>query len=64
MQWAYKAKLEGVSFNPKATTRKTNIQWIYTTLEHSQKGLPKVLTVNLEDHDKAQDIICIDYVSA
>ena len=62
LQWAYNAKLEGFDFNPKATTRKANIQWIYNALEHSHCGLPKVLQVNLEDHDRAQDIICFDFV--
>jgi hypothetical protein len=64
LQWAYNAKLEGFDFNPNAITRKANIQWMYKALEHSHKGLPKVLTVNLEDHDKAQDIICFDFVPA
>ncbi|KAI2491812.1 hypothetical protein MHU86_22751 [Fragilaria crotonensis] len=64
LQWAYNAKLEGFDFNPKATTRKANIQWMYKALEHSHRGLPKVLTANLEDHDKAQDIICFDFVPA
>ena len=64
LQWAYNAKLEGFDFNPKATTRKANIKWMYKALKHSHERLPKVLTVNLEDHVKAQDIICFDFVPA
>jgi hypothetical protein len=67
LQWAYNAKLEGFDFNlegfdfnPKATTRKANIKWMYKALKHSHEQLPKVLSVNLEHHIKAQDIICFD----
>ena len=51
-------------FNPTATTRNANIQWMYTGLEHSHRALPQVLRVNLEHHDKLQDIICFDFVPA
>jgi hypothetical protein len=64
LEWAYNAKLEGFDFNPRATTRKANIQWMYKALKHSHRGLPKVLAVNLEDHNTAQDIICFDFVPA
>ena len=64
LEWAYNAKLDGFDFNPTATTRKANIQWMYKALEHSQRGLPQVLTVNLEHYDKVQDIICFDFVPA
>jgi hypothetical protein len=37
LEWAYNAKLDGFDFNPKATTQKANIQWMYTALEHSQR---------------------------
>jgi hypothetical protein len=37
---------------------------MYKALEHSHRVLPKVLQVNLEDHDKAQNVICIDFVPA
>jgi hypothetical protein len=64
LQWAYNAKLDGFDFNPKATSRKANILWMYNALEHSHRTLPKVLQVNLEDHNKPQDIICFDFVPA
>ena len=64
IQWAYNAKLEGFDFNPTATTRKANIQWMYNALEHSHRALPQVLRVNLEHHDKLQDVICFDFVPA
>ena len=64
IQWAYNAKLEGFDFNPRAATRKANIQWMYKALEHSHRTLPQVLTVCLEHHDKVQDIIFFDFVSA
>ena len=46
LEWAYNAKLEGFDFNPRATTRKANIQWMYKALEHSHQVLPKVLQVS------------------
>jgi hypothetical protein len=64
LQWAYNAKLEGFDFNPRAATRKANVQWMYKALEHSHRCLPQTLSVNLEDHDKAQDIICFDFTPA
>ncbi len=64
LEWAYTAKLEGFNFNPQATTRKTNIQWMYKALEHSHRILPKELQVNLEECDKAQNVICFDFMSA
>jgi hypothetical protein len=54
LQWASNAKLEGFDFNPKATTRKANIKWMYKALKHSHGRLSKVLSVNLEHHIKAQ----------
>ena len=35
---------------------------MYKALEHSHKGFCKVLTVNLEDHNMAQNFICLDFV--
>ena len=29
LEWAYKARIDGFDFNPRAVTRKANIQWIY-----------------------------------
>jgi hypothetical protein len=43
LEWAYTAKLEGFNFNPQATTRKANIQWMSKALEHSHRVLPKAL---------------------
>ena len=40
LEWAYNAKLEGFDFNPQATTRKADIQWMYKALEHSHQVLP------------------------
>jgi hypothetical protein len=37
LQWAYIAKLDGFDFNPKATTRKANIGWMYRCLEQSHQ---------------------------
>ena len=37
LQWAYIAKLDGFNFNPKATTRKANIGWMYQCLEQSHQ---------------------------
>jgi hypothetical protein len=33
-------------------------------LEHSHRALPQVLTLNLEHHDKVQDVLCFDFVPA
>ena len=43
MEWAYNAKCEGFDFNPRATSRKANIQWMYKALKDSHRVLPKVL---------------------
>jgi hypothetical protein len=64
LEWVYNAKLEGFNFNPRARTRKANIQWMYKALKQSHRGLPKVFQVNIEDQEKAQDIICFDFVPA
>jgi hypothetical protein len=37
---------------------------MYKALKHSHRGFPKIYQVNLEDHEKAQDIICFDFVPA
>jgi hypothetical protein len=37
---------------------------MYKALKRSHRELPKVFQVNLEDHEKAQDIICFDFVPA
>jgi hypothetical protein len=59
--WAYNAKLMGFDFNPKATTRKANVQWMYNTLQRSRQSLPQVISVNLEDHDVPQNVVCFDF---
>jgi len=64
LQRAYQAKLDGFDFNPKATTRKAHIQWMYQALEQSHQRLPQVFLVTLEGHDKAQDVVCFDFVPA
>jgi Plavaka transposase len=64
LQWAYNAKLEGFDFNPRATTRKANVQWMYKALEHSQDRLPHIVPVSLEDHDDVSDVVCFDFAPA
>jgi hypothetical protein len=64
LEWAYKARIDGFDFNPRAVTRKANIQWIYRSLENSQQYLPQVLSVYLDDHDKPQDVVCFDFTVA
>jgi hypothetical protein len=64
LQWAYNAQFMGFDFNPKATSRKANIQWMYQALEQSHQRLPQVISINLEDHDAVQDIVCFDFVPA
>ncbi|KAI2491050.1 hypothetical protein MHU86_23530 [Fragilaria crotonensis] len=61
LQWAYIAKLDGFDFNPKATTRKANIGWMYRCLEQSHQRLPHVISTTLEDQEAAQDIVCFDF---
>ena len=61
LQWAYNAKLMGFDFNPRATTRKANVQWMYHTLRNSHQSLPQVISLNLEDHDMAQNVVCFDF---
>jgi hypothetical protein len=58
LEWAHNAKLDGFDFNPRATTRKANIQWMYKALKHLHRGLPKVFQVNLDDHEKALCLHC------
>lgn len=62
--WAYNSKLMGFDFNPKATTRKAHVQWMYKTLRNSHKRLPQVISLALEDHDEVQDVVCFDFVPA
>lgn len=64
LQWAYNAKLDGFDFNPRATTRKANVQWMYKALEHSQDRLPHIVPVSLEDHDSISDVVCFDFAPA
>jgi hypothetical protein len=64
LQWAYDAKLMGFNFNPRAVTRKANVQWMYRALQHSHQCLPQVISVHLEDHDDIQDIVCFDFAPA
>ncbi len=54
----------GFDFNPKATSRKASTQWMYQALEQSHQQLPHVISINLEDHDAVQDIVCFDFVPA
>ena len=60
LQWAYNAKLEGFDFNPRATTRKANVQWMYKALQHSHGRLPHIIPVSLED----RDVVCFDFAPA
>ena len=64
LQWAYDAKLIGFDFNPRATTRKANVKWMYQALKNSHQRLPQVISVNLEDHDDLQDVVCFDFAPA
>ena len=64
LMWAYNSKLSGFDFNPKATSRKANIRWMYHALRHSQQNLPQVISIVLEDHDKPQGIACFDFAPA
>ena len=59
VQWAYIAKLDGFDFNPKPTTRKSNIGWMYQCLEQSHQRLPQVTT--LKDQEAVQGIVCFDF---
>jgi hypothetical protein len=64
LQWAYNAKMVGFDFNPRATTRKANVQWMYKALRNSHQRLPQVMSLHLEDHDDAQDVVCFDFAPA
>ena len=64
LMWAYNAKLIGFDFNPKATSRKANIRWMYQALRHSQQHLPQVISIVLQDHSKPQEIACFDFAPA
>ena len=64
LQWAYNSKSMGFDFNPRAATRKANVQWMYKALQHSHQHLPQVISLNLEDHDDIQDIVCFDFAPA
>jgi hypothetical protein len=64
LQWAYNAKLEGFDFNPRATTHKANVQWMYKALEHSQDQLPHYVLFSLEDHDDVSNVVCFDFAPA
>ena len=64
LQWAYNSKSMGFDFNPRAATRKANVQWMYKALQHSHQHLPQVISLNLEDHDNIQDIVCFDFAPA
>jgi hypothetical protein len=37
---------------------------MYQALEQSHQRLPQVISINLEDHDAIQDIVCFDFVPA
>jgi hypothetical protein len=47
LQWACTAKFDGFDFNPKATTRRTNITWMYQYLERAHQRLPHVISTTL-----------------
>jgi hypothetical protein len=64
LEWAYNAKVDGFDFNPKATTRKANIAWMYQALEKSHQLLPQVVSTVLEDHDDVANIVCFDFTIA
>jgi hypothetical protein len=61
LEWAYNAKVNGFAFNPKATTRKANIAWMYQALEKSHQLLPHVVSTELEDHNDVAHVVCIDF---
>ena len=61
LQWAYIAKLDGFDFNPKITTRKANIGWMYQCLEKSHQQFPQVILTTLKDQDAALGIVCFDF---
>jgi hypothetical protein len=64
LMWAYNAKLVGFDFNPKATSRKANIRWMYQALRHLQQHLPQVISIVLEYHSKPEEIACFDFAPA
>ena len=64
LEWAYNSKMDGFDFNPKATTRKANIAWMYQALEKSHQLLPQVVSTPLEDHDDVANIVCFDFTIA
>ncbi|KAI2513145.1 hypothetical protein MHU86_1183 [Fragilaria crotonensis] len=64
LEWAYNAKVDGFDFNPKATTRKANIAWMYQALEKSHQLLLQVVSTVLEDHDDVANTVCFDFTVA
>ena len=64
LEWTYNAKVDGFDFNPKATTRKASIVWMYQALEKSHQLLPHVVSTKLEDHDDVSHIVCFDFTVA
>ena len=61
LEWAYNAQSMGFDFNPRAVTRPANVKWMNKALHTSHQRLPFKMAVNLEDHDKPQDIVCFDF---
>ena len=61
LEWAYNAQSMGFDFIPRAVTRPANVKWMYKALHNSHQRLPFKMAVNLEDHDKPQDIVCFDF---
>jgi hypothetical protein len=54
----------GFDFNPKAVTRKANVQWMYKALHNSHQRLSQAISLLLEDHDEIQDVVCFDFAPA
>ena len=61
LEWAYNAKASGFDFNPRAVTRRANINWMYRAMRNSHQRLPQMISVGLEDHDDLQDVVCFDF---
>ncbi len=62
--WASNVKFIGFDFNPKATSRNANIQWMNPALQHSQQHLLQVISIGLEDHSKPQEIARVNFAPA
>jgi hypothetical protein len=61
LEWAYNAKASGFDFNPRAVTRRANINWMYRAMRNSHQRLPQMISVGLEDHNDLQDVVCFDF---